>query len=95
MKRSHGKCLPAQAPGNSLRLPLDLVCDGKTIHGMAFPDCVTGTNSVQREDTSAFDMQIEGKLKTCYGGIKCQDYNRVVISSRGFFVEGRSGVKHE
>lgn len=67
MKHSHGKCLPAQAPGNSLPLPPDLVCDGKTIHGKAFPDCVTGTNSVQREDTSAFDMQIEGKLKTCYG----------------------------
>lgn len=53
----------------------------KPSNGMAFPDCVTGTNSVQREDISAFDMQIEGKLKTCYGGIKWQDESRVVISS--------------
>lgn len=31
---------------------------------MVFPDCGTGTNSaMQREDTSAFDMQIEGKLE--------------------------------
>lgn len=49
---------------------------------MAFPDCVSGTNSVmQREDTSAFDMQIEGKLETCYGGNKWQYKNRIVISS--------------
>lgn len=85
MKHSHGKCLSAQAPGNSLPLPPDLVCDGKTINGIAFPDCVTGTNSVQREDTSAFDMQMEGKLESYYGGMEWQDENHVVISSRDFF----------
>lgn len=60
---------------------------------MAFPDdCRTGTNSaMQREDTSAFDMQIEGKLKRCYGGIKWLYDNHVVIPS---VVLGRSGVGH-
>lgn len=92
MKHSHGKCLPAQAPGNNLRLPPDQVCDGQTIKPMAFPDCRTGTNSaMQREDTSAFDMQIEGKLKRFYGGIKWLRDNHVVIPS---VVLGRSGVEH-
>lgn len=63
----------------------------KPSNGMTFPDCVTGTNSVQREDTSAFDMQIEGKLKTSHGGIKWQDENRVVNSFGVFF--SRKGVR--
>lgn len=68
----------------------------KPSNGMTFPDCVTGTNSVQREDTSAFDMQIEGKLKTSYGGIKWQDEKSRRQLVRGFFLEeGRSGAKHE
>lgn len=59
---------------------------------MAFPDCVTGTNSVQREDTNAFDMQIEGKLKTCYRGTKWQDGELLRHLVASFFIL-RKGVR--
>ena len=60
---------------------------------MALPDCGIGTNSaMQREDTSAFEMQIEGKLRRCCEGIKWLDNNRVVYPSS--VVLGRSGVEY-
>lgn len=82
MKHSHGKCLPAQAPGNSLRLPPDQVYDGKTVIAWSFLTVVQvqiRRCSVRIQVRSICRLKVSWKI--CHGGTQWLDDNRVVISS--------------